>query len=185
MVVQYQNALASMTKSVKPKRQEEEVFLAGTFKWMKHTQPDFQFEPAGKWSTVIFLAGEELEKFRELQGHGIKNTLKKDPEEGWHATLSRKCTYTIRGRDIGRDPPEVYRLEEGTEKHIPILDRVGNGSTGVAKCILWRSANFPGANLRWEAARVDNLVEFSAANDLPDGGQSLMELNVQPKEQWF
>jgi hypothetical protein len=171
-----------MVEIGRKKRTEEEVFLKGKFKWMKHIAPDFQFEPDGKWSTVLYLDGEELEKARKLQGQGIKNVIKND-DDGWYITLSRKCSYEVRGKKVGREPPKVFRMEG--DKEIPITGLVGNGSDGIAKCILWSSPNFPGKNLRWEAARVDNLVEFSTEKDYPDGGESLKTLKKQEPEMLF
>lgn len=164
------------------KRREEEVFFKGTLKWCKHITPDHTFEPEGKWSVVIYLVGPELEKFRELQGQGIKNTLKKD-EDGWYCTLSRKCTFATRGRVIQRTPPEVFRMDGDTK--VPVTERVGNGSTGIAKCVVWSSPKFPGKNLRWEALRIDDLKTYSYEEDTPDAGASLNKLAAQPVEPLF
>jgi hypothetical protein len=159
------------------KRSEEAVYLKGICKWVKHLQPDFKWEPDGKWSMVIYLEGEELEKARLLIGRDkIKNSLRND-DDGWYLTLSRKCSYEVRGRKVGREPPKVFRMVDGVE--VPITEMVGNGSSGVAKCILWSSTNFPGKNLRWEALRVDNLVPFNTETDYPDGGESIKELKQQ------
>lgn len=149
----------------RPTRGEEEVMLKGKIKWCKHLVPDTTFEAVGKWSVVMYLEGAELDKARELQGQGIKNTIKKD-EDGWYITLSRKCSYEVRGKHIGRTPPEVFRLVNGAKE--PLVRPIGNGSDGVAKCVLWSSKNFPGKNLRWEALRVDNLVEYEKMEDYPE-----------------
>ena len=161
---------------------DQDVFLKGTLKWVKHLQPDFQWEPDGKWSCVVYLVGPELDKARELQGKGIKNTIKKD-DDGWHMTLSRKCSYETKGRKIGREPPKVFQMVGDREE--PVVVPIGNGSTGIAKCILWSSPNFPGANLRWEALRVDSLVPFNIKEDYPDGGESIKELILQEEEALF
>lgn len=160
---------------------EEEIFLRGTLKWVKHLQPDFQFDPGGKWSTVIYLVGDDLEKFRELQAQGIKNTLRKD-EDGWFTTLSRKCSYQVRGRHVGREPPKVFQTKDG--QNIPLTDPVGNGSSGTAKCILWSTPNFPGKNIRWEELRIDTLIPYTASTAYPDGGESLTNFEDKPPEVW-
>lgn len=161
---------------LKKKRTEEEVYVKGKVKWCKHLSPDFQFDAAGKWSVVMYVDGAELEKVREYQAQGIKNTLKKD-DDGWFITLSRKCSYEVRGKHVGRTPPEVFRMDG--EHKIPIDVRVGNGSDGIAKCILWSSPNFPGKNLRWEALRIDNLVEYE---DLKKDYPELVKLAEQKPE---
>lgn len=153
-------------------RTEEAHYLKGTFSFVTHLQPDFRFEEGGKWSTRIHLVGAELDKFRELQAKGIKNTLKKD-NDGWYATLSRKCQYIINGRSVGRDPPEVFRMEG--ENKIPIKVKVGDGSTGVAKVILWRGVKYPGVNLRWEAIKIDSLVPFNYDDDMNDALHELVD----------
>lgn len=162
---------------------EEEVYLKGTLKWCKHLQPDFQFDASGKWSTQMFLTGEELDKAREWQGRGIKNAIRKVEGEGWFITLSRKCSFQKNGKVIGRDPPRVFQVIN--EQEIPCDMRVGNGSTGVAKLILWGSPNFPGLNLRWEALRVDSLVPFTVKDDYPDGGVMTEVLKTLPEEALF
>lgn len=172
-----------MAPNVRKFRKAEDIFLSGTFKFFKHLQPDFQWEPDGKWSTVIFLVGPELDKFRELQARGIKNTLKKDENEGWYASLSRKCSYETNGRKIGREPPRVFQVIDGRE--VPVDVRVGHGSTGVAKCVLWGSPSFPGLNLRWEAARIDSLIPWEAKEEYPDAGEMTEELKKQPVEALF
>jgi len=146
-------------------RSEEEVTLKGKIKWCKHIVPDTTFEPGGKWSVVIYLEGKELDKARELQAQGIKNTIKKD-EDGWYMTVSRKASYEVRGKHIGRTPPEVFRVVDGMKE--TINRPVGNGSDGVIKAMLWSSKNFPGKNLRWEALRIDNLIEYEDLRDYPE-----------------
>lgn len=168
-------------KTPSKRRQEEEVYIRGTVKWCKHLAPDFQFDPVGKWSVVIYLVGEELEKARELQAQGIKNTIKKD-DDGWYMTLSRKCSYQVRGQHVGREPPKVFQSIDGI--NIPCTSPIGNGSSGTAKCILWSSPNFPGKNLRWEELRVDNLIPYTAATAYPDGGESLKSFEDKPPEVW-
>jgi hypothetical protein len=161
----------------KKKRTEEVVYLKGLCKWVKHLQPDFTWEPDGKWSMVIYLEGEELDKARKLQAQGIKNVIKND-DDGWFMTLSRKASYEVRGRKVGREPPRVFTVEGENEK--PVTEMVGNSSTGTAKCVLWSSPNFPGKNLRWEALRVDTLVPYTQ-KDYPDGGEKTADMaKVEP-----
>lgn len=164
-------------------RKEEEVFLKGKIKWCKHIRPDTMYN---KWSVVMYLAGPELDKAREWQAMGIKNTIKKD-DDGWYITLSRKTTITVKGRDVGLEPPRVFEMKEGPDGpvEVPITEMVGNGSDGIAKCILWSSKNYPGKNVRWEALRVDNLIPFSTERDYPDGGEGLVTLKAEEPEALF
>lgn len=159
-------------------RRDEEVFLKGKIKWCKHLKPDTRFEP--KWSVVMYVEGEELEKVREWQAQGIKNKVSKD-DDGWFITLSRKTEIkTKQGRAIGMEPPKVID-KEGS----PIVTMVGNGSDGIAKCTLWTFNPQPGISgkaLRWEGLRVDNLIPFDSDRDYPDGGESIRTLKNEPEQ---
>ncbi len=158
-------------------RKEETVYLKGIVKWCKHTRPDSQYN---KWSVVMYIEGPELDKVREWQAMGIKNKVQKDEADGWFITLSRRTSITVKGREVGLAPPRVV-----DPNNIPIEKPIGNGSAGVAKCVLWMSKNYPGKNLRWEALRIDNLVEFVPERDFVDGGEGLKELQQQTPEEFF
>jgi len=158
-------------------RKEDVVYLKGIIKWCKHIRPDPTYN---KWSVVMYIDGPELDKVREWQAMGIKNKVSKDDTDGWFITLSRKTSITVKGREVGLTPPRVV-----TPANIPIEVPVGNGSAGVAKCILWSSKNYPGKNLRREALRVDNLLAFDPEKEFIDGGEGLKELQEQSTEEFF
>lgn len=165
-------------------RREEEVFLKGIFRWCKHLRPDMTYHP-GKWSTNIYLEGTELERFRELQAQGIKNRLKQDAD-GWFATLSRRCSIETKdGRTVGLEPPLVFTLEGDVK--VPVTELVGNGSTGVAKCMLWSfnpQPNISGKALRWESLRLDNLIKYEATSkDFPTQKDADNQLNNYEKQE--
>ncbi len=167
---------------VKRFNKEEEVFLKGKIKWCKHLRPDDLYPP-GKWSVVMYIEGEELEKVRKWQAMGIKNAVKYDETDGWYITLSRKVSITVKGHERGMDPPKVIDKDG-----VPITVMVGNGSDGVAKCVLWSYNPTPtikGTALRWEGLRVDNLIPFDSNKDYPDGGESIRTLKEEPSEQLF
>lgn len=159
---------------VKRFRKEEEVYLKGKIKWCKHLRPDATYD---KYSVCMFITGEDLEKVREWQAQGIRNQLKKDETDGWYITLSRKTSIETRGKVIPLLPPKVIDKDGNV-----ITDMVGNGSDGIAKCILWSfnpAPNISGKALRWEALRVDNLVKYTPENDYPDGGEDLKDLKKE------
>lgn len=165
---------------VKRFSKDEDVFIKGKIKWCKHLRPDTTYPP-GKWSVVMFISGDELEKVREWQSQGIKNAVKKDETDGWYITLSRKVSIVVKGREVGLPPPKVFDKDG-----VPIETMVGNGSDGIAKCILWSFNPMPGITgkaLRWEELRVDNLIPFETSKDYPDGGESIRKtLNEQPEQ---
>ena len=172
-----------MVEAVKKRfSKDEEVFIKGKIKWCKHLRPDTTYPP-GKWSVVMYIEGEELDKVRKWQSQGIKNSVKFDDEEGWYITLSRKTSITVKGREVGLEPPKVIDKEG-----VPISTMVGNGSDGIAKCILWSFNPMPGISgkaLRWEALRVDNMIPFDSNKDYPDGGESIKTLKEEPQEALF
>lgn len=158
--------------AVKKFRNDEEVYIKGKIKWCKHLRPDAQYD---KWSVVMYVEGEDLDKVRELQGKGIRNAVKKD-DDGWFITLSRKTSIETRGKSIPLSPPKVIDRDGNILEEL-----VGNGSDGIAKCILWTytHAGVQGKALRWEALRVDNLIPFTNASDYPDGGESVEQLKKE------
>lgn len=162
-------------------RREEVVYIAGEIAWCMHLRPEPTYN---KWKVTMYLTGNELEKARELLATtGIKNTIKKD-EHGWFITLSRRTNLTSRGQIVGLEPPQVFTMAEDGITKIPVTVQVGNGSVGVAKCVLWSSKNFPGKNLRWEALKIDSLIPYSS-NDYPDQGASSDDLAEQGREYLF
>lgn len=168
-------------------RKEEEVFLKGWVKWCKHIKPDMTYGD-GKWSVDMYIEGLELEKVREWQSLGIKNSVKKDPNENaWYIRLSRKCALVTRdGRKRGLEPPFVY--QQVGENKIPITTLVGNGSTGVAKCHLWRfnpEPHIKGIALRWESLRIDNLIKYDADHDMTAIDNKNMLENMDKQEPLF
>ncbi len=159
-------------------KKEEEVYLKGKIKWCKHIRPDPTYD---KWSVVMYIEGAELEKVREWQAQGIRNAVKKD-DDGWYITLSRKTNIQVRGKVVGLEPPKVID-KDGK----PIIEMVGNGSDGIAKCVLWSFNPQPGISgkaLRWEALRVDTLVPYSK-NDYPDGLNGADLENLEKQEALF
>jgi hypothetical protein len=106
--------------------------------------------------------------------------VKFDETDGWYLTLSRRVSITVKGREVGLEPPKVIDKEGA-----PITVMVGNGSDGVAKCVLWSFNPMPGISgkaLRWEGLRVDNLIPFDSNKDYPDGGESIRTLKDEPQQ---
>jgi len=103
-----------MVELTKPKKiftKDEEVFLKGKIKWCKHLRPDTTYPP-GKWSVIMYITGDELEKVRKWQAQGIKNAVKFDEADGWYITLSRKVSITVKGREVGL-PCRHYAIDRG------------------------------------------------------------------------
>lgn len=146
------------------------VYVKGKIRYCRHLHPDPEYN---KYSVQMGVEGEDLDNVREWIRLGIRNQLKSD-EEGWWVTLSRKTSFEAKGKVIPLAPPRVID-KEGK----PITVMVGHGSDGIAKCELRSYPKFNSKGLRWEALRVDNLVEYNVKKDEFDGGESTEELRAQ------
>lgn len=143
----------------------EYIFVKGKTKWFRAAQPDPKYE---KWSHVLWLDNESLEKIRELQARGLKNLLKKD-EDGYYISLGRPTNRKINGRITGLAPPEVIMADGVT----PLRNvNVGNGSDVTTKLEVYEHKTPGGGKAvaaRWLSSRIDNLVEFDGKHDFTEG----------------
>ena len=80
----------------------EIIYIKGKAKWARLVNPD-------QWSNFsiqVHPDAEGLEKIRELQSQGLKNTLKKD-DDGWYVRLRRPTSKLIKGKVTSFLPPLV------------------------------------------------------------------------------
>lgn len=161
---------------------QEWIFLQGKGKYIKTKRPN----DWGKWTCMLYPNNESLEKIRELQGQGLKNTLKKD-EDGYNATFSRPVEKTFKKsgleRKIGFSPVEVLGPDGK-----PYDGLIGNGSDITVKLEVYQH-NTPGGGkakaARLSAIRIDNLVPF-ITDDLDEAQQyQIKGLDEQPTQPLF
>lgn len=156
----------------------EEVYLKGKTKWFWHNKLD----KYNKWSHRLYPDTDSLEKVRELQTQGVKNTIKKD-EDGWYVNLTRSPTIkkkTALGEtSIAMEPPKVVD-KDGQ----PYMGFVGHGSDVTTKMYVYehRTPAPPGSTIpgkakamRWDASRIDNLVPYEPTRDFTDAEKELVK----------
>lgn len=159
----------------------EEVFLKGKFRWMKHLRPDPKYPD--KWSTQIFPDEEGIETFKALKKQGVQNHLKMDENgEGWYITFSRPVERNFGGKKEGMVPPKVIDKDG-----IPVEVPVGNGSDGIISLEVYsHKTDRPGEYkkaARWRGARIDNLVKYNPETDYSDAEkEEIKALREQPEQ---
>lgn len=157
----------------------EYVYIQGKASWFRPKVPN----QWNKWSVQIHPNDLGLEKIRELQGQGLKNTLKKD-DDGYHCNFSRPVTKETRtGKVLSFAPPEVFDKDG-----VPFEGSVGNGSDVTLKIEIY-SHDTPGGGkakaARWTSARIDNLVPFVPDRDMNDEQTAAAAGVMQQPEQLF
>lgn len=153
------------------------VNFQGKCKWAKLYTPS-KFD---KWSVDVYLDDTQVERFRSYK---TKTHLRKD-EDGYYVTFSRPINKTIRGKNIGFNPPTVTD-KEGRPTNVPI----GNGSDLTITCEKYGYTP-PGSGdklyaIRLFAVRIDNLVEFEkdSLNKEEMAAVNELEKSPLPKPSW-
>lgn len=125
-----------------------------------------QLNKYGAWSIELFPNRDSLEIIRELQADGLKNVLKKDPEDGWFINFRREPTKKIRGAIVNFAAPLVIDTEGNK-----FTGEVGNGSDVTVTLEVYTHATPSGGTAtaaRLKGVRVDNLVPFNKKKDYTD-----------------
>lgn len=168
------------------KNKQWDTYLHGMFKWVRTPNLD-QY---GNWSAQCYPTPESLEIVRDLQAKGLKNRLKKD-DDGYFISIKCQPSKDIGTKTLSWTAPVVLdgrkKLADGTFP--PLLESVGNGSTGVAKMETYEHG-VPGTDKksvawRWRSLLVNNLVEYQTTRDFGEEElQQVAGLESQ-KEQLF
>ena len=157
-------------------------FFQGKAKWVKHHRPN----QWGKWAMTLYPNAQSLDRIRELQAEGIKNTLRKD-EDGYYINIGRPVQITAKGKVVGMTPPVVYLKD--WETPLPQDQLVGNGSDVTVKCECYGGTSPVGTKykaIRWQALRVDNLVPYERERDQDHYEAHLTKgLDEQPSQPLF
>lgn len=123
------------------------IYLTGKAKWCKHTKPDPKYN---NYSVDLYMDEKSFVKFAES---GAQLTIR-DGEEGRYVTIKRPHTKLIKGKAETMGPPET--LDNNND---PFKGNIGNGSDVTIKLSVYDTAK--GKGTRWDAIRVDNLVEYA------------------------
>jgi len=167
----------------------EYIFLQGKGSWIR----PHQVNPWGKWSMVLYPDAKSLEKLRELQAEGVKNSISKD-DDGWYVRLSRPTELKVNGKLIGLRPPEVFDatkpLPDGG--YMPLKDTpIGNGSDVTVKMEVYQHRVPSGPDgkpkyakaMRWNSLLVENLVPFQSRKEFTeDELKAVRGFEEQPKQ---
>lgn len=160
-------------------KKSEYIYIKGKVSWFRPKIPD----QWNNWSTQIHPDPESLEKIREIQAAGAKNQVKKD-DDGYYTRIKRPVTKeTKTGKILSFKPVEVFD-NEGK----PYDGPVGNGSDATLKIEVYTHGTPGGGEakaMRWESARIDNLVPFNPDSDYNDDQKKGAEGLMSQPEQLF
>jgi hypothetical protein len=139
----------------------------------------------GRWSITLEPDQKALERIRELQAEGLKNTLRKDDDGVWSVNFHRDPNKTIRGKIITFAAPKVI----GPDGLPMDGSKIGRGSDVTARVEVYRSgpkSMYKYVACRWDAVRVDSLVPFNVDRDMgKDEAEALKNLNAAAKPDWM
>ena len=158
----------------------ENVYLQGKAMWVK----THGLNPWGKWACTLYPNPTSLDKIRELQIQGLKNTLKKD-DDGYSMSFSRPFEKEFRDkngttRKVGFTPVEVVDADG-----LPYDGFIGNGSDVTIKLEVYQHGTPGGGKAkaaRLTGIRIDNLVPYSPADYDEDQQRQVGKLLEQPAQ---
>lgn len=138
------------------------------------------------WSIELWPIPEDLERIREWQAKGLKNTMRKD-EDGYNVRFKRDPdkNITLRTGEIKHlrfEPPSVA-MADGSP--LPQGVSIGNGSDVTVLLEVYTHGTPAGGQAvacRLEGVRVDNLVPFEPGRDYtPEEKEKIDALTSQPE----
>lgn len=154
-------------------------YVQGKAKWVRIVKPDLAYNC---WSIIIYPTPDSLEKIRDWQAEGLKNTLKKD-EDGYFVKF--RCDVSKKRKD---GSVWTFQQPEAVDKDGKPMDGsiVGNGSDVTLKLEKYEHGTPGGGSAiaaRLVGVRVDNLVSFNPETDFrPDEKARVEGLAEQPEQ---
>lgn len=141
------------------------------------------------WSIELWPIQEDLERLRELQAKGMKNTMRKD-DDGYNIRFKREPKKEIRLRTgemktLIFAPPTVT-MSDGSP--LPQGVSIGNGSDVTVLLEVYEHATPGGGSAvaaRLDGVRVDNLIPFDPTSDYTDDEKELVSPIVSQPEHIF
>jgi hypothetical protein len=141
--------------------------VSGKLSWAVLVRPDPTFNC---WSINLHPTPDSLEKIREWQSRGMKNTIKKD-EDGWFVKF--RCPVNKKRKD-----GTIWAFEAPEVKDVsgqPIDgSRVGNGSDGVLRLEIYEHPTPGGGKAiasRLVGVKVIDLVPYEPAVETDEQGE--------------
>lgn len=131
------------------------IDLTGKVKWVKTRKPD---EKYNNW-TVNFYPNDRSKRIYTDSGLQIRF---KSDSDGDFLIFRRPTEKVIKGELVKFEPPKVW-----DSNNQPFDGIIGNGSEATVKVAVYDTKKGPGH--RWEAIRVDKLVEYTPPAATGDG----------------
>ena len=122
------------------------VYLSGIAKWCKNREPDPKY---GNYEVDLYL---DEESWLLFEGTGSRATPKEDDEGEKFIRLRRPHQREFKDELKIYGPPASFLNGE------PFTGNIGNGSKVTVKVEVYDTKK--GKGTRWEAIRVDELVEY-------------------------
>lgn len=122
------------------------IDLTGMVKWAKVRKPDDKYN---NW-TVNFYPDERSNRVFKESGLQIRP---KHDDDGEFLVFRRPAEKLIKGEIVKFEPPKVWDADNK-----PYDGIIGNGSSATIKVAVYDTVK--GKGHRWEAIRVDKLVEY-------------------------
>lgn len=162
----------------------EQHFVKGKASWFRLRQTN----KWDKWSVTLHPVKDDLEKIREWQAEGVKNTIKKD-DDGYFVTFTRPVKKeTKTGKVLVFRPPYVLLWNEETKQKEPYEGNVGNGSDVELELELYEHPTPNGGKakaIRLVGATIHNLVPFDGSSDFSKDEYTVVAKAVdQPEPLW-
>lgn len=123
------------------------IHLHGKVKWVKAYKPDEKYD---NYTLQMYLDEPSQKIFNES---GLTLQPKTDEDGLRYYTFRRPETKLIKKEVVVFGPPKVYDRDNNEFNQI-----IGNGSTATIKISVYDTIKGPGH--RWEAIRVEELVEY-------------------------
>lgn len=134
------------------------IDLTGTVKWAKVRKPDDKYN---NW-TVNFYPDDRSWKIFQDSGLQIRP---KEDEDGKFVIFRRPAEKVIKSELVKFNPPKVWDASNQ-----PFDGIIGNGSSATVKVAVYDTVK--GKGHRWEAIRVDKLVEYVPPETAATGSNS-------------
>ena len=161
---------------------KEQAFVKGKASWFRLRQTN----KWDKWSVTLHPVQEDLEKVRDWQAEGVKNTIKKD-DDGYFVTFTRPVKKeTKTGKVLVFRPPYVLLVKDGVKE--PYEGNVGNGSDVELELEVYEHPTPTGTKakaIRLVGAIIHTLVPFDDTSDFTNDEYQVVSKAVdQPEPLW-
>lgn len=167
-------------------RKTEYLYVQGKCTYARVKNPDVEYDC---WHITLYPDHVSLEKIRELQAEGMKNTIKKD-DDGWLIKFRRPMSRKYRNKFgveqvIPFDPPQVVN-PDGTA----FEGYIGNGSDVTLKLEVYQHGTPGGGKAkaaRLLSVRVDHLVPYVPGTDGSEENKRQVEGldKIEPIKNYF